>query len=668
MRNLPKVNGTKDVVAYVTGNFQDRNFRPEAQIAESWERSLLKHGLDPKNPQPVDILTDYEIQQQLQRHEDYLNIARNGLTGLSKRVADAGFSVLLTDEAGLALDARLPSADKKTWQDAGLLVGSTWSESEAGTNGIGTCLVEKESMIIHHHEHFFSNHSQLSCSVTPIFDPLGNLKGCLNASCLGATGTKESQFLTLQMIIMYGRMIENSYFRQTYRSQITMHVKETNNFADLAQEQLLAINERGVIIGANRSAFAEYESLLPRGEQLLGLKIEEIVGLTVDQLLTKSNGGSTSIRHESPKLLDEIEIALRIPANKITSSIITPSAIKEPNATSSPKTNKHKHPTLEKLAGEDPGVLRNVQQIRHVINKDIPILITGETGTGKEAFARAIHDASDKKDGPFIALNCAAIPESLIESELFGYRSGSFTGANRKGMKGKLEQANGGTIFLDEIGDMPAQLQTRLLRALAEREIMPLGATSPIGLDIQVISATHQDLMQHIKDKLFREDFYYRLNGMSLKLPPLRARDDKDFIIDCILDSELGGSEDVQFAPQAREILHEYHWPGNIRQLANVLRYALAVSNDKYVTIDDLPIEVRAAKDLYKKEEIITETEEKPMGLSDFVNDEEGKRLIEALRHYKWNITHVSEELNICRSTVYRKMKKYNIVQPNNIY
>ncbi|MGY0586486.1 MAG: sigma-54-dependent Fis family transcriptional regulator [Paraglaciecola chathamensis] len=667
MRNMPQINGTKDVVAYVTGSFQDRQFTPGDLIAKSWERSLLKHGLDPKTPQPVDILTHYEIQEQLQLHEDYLNIARNGLTGLSKRIADAGFSVLLTDESGLTLDARLPKMSKDIWQNAGLLVGSTWGEAQAGTNGIGTCLEEKESMIIHHHEHFFANHHQLSCSVTPIFDPLGNLKGCLNASCLNASGSKESQFLTLQMIIMYGRMIENSYFRQTYRSQITMNIKETNNFSDLAQEQLLAINERGIIIGANRSAFAEYENLLDRGQQLLGMQIQDIVGLTVDQLLTKSNGGASTVRHQSPKLLDEIEIAIRVPANKLVTNMNDEVVLKPKEPT--PSAPKHRHPTLEKLAGEDEGVLRNVQQIRHVLNKDIPILITGETGTGKEAFARAIHDASDKKNGPFIALNCAAIPESLIESELFGYKSGSFTGANRKGMKGKLEQANGGTIFLDEIGDMPAQLQTRLLRALAEREIMPLGATEPTPLDIQVISATHQDLMQHIKDKMFREDFYYRLNGMSLKLPALRNRDDKDFIINCILDSELGGSEGVVFAPQARQILHDYHWPGNIRQLANVLRYALAVSKEKHITIDDLPIEVRAAKELYKEEEIIPETEtEKQMSLSDFVHDEEGRRLVDALRQYRWNITQVSEELNICRSTVYRKMKKYNIVQPNDIY
>jgi len=660
MRNLPQIKSTKDVVAYVTGNFKERDLKPSEPVARSWERSLVQHGLDPHLGHNIEVLTAYEMQQQLQLQEDYLRIARNGMNGLAKRIAKAGFSVVLADETGLALDAKLPSHMKDLWEDAGLLVGSRWNEKDAGTNGIGTCLVEKESLIIHQHEHFFTSNGLMSCSVTPIFDPLGDLKGCLNASCLGATGSKDSQYLTLQMVMMYGRMIENSYFRQTYRSQITLYIKETNNFSDLAQEQFLAINERGIIIGANRSAFADYEGLLESGEQLLGRNIEEITGLTVDQLLSQSNGGAYSIRSQSPKLMDEIEISLRVPANKNQRNI-------RPSRTQGKEGRSHKHPTLEQLSGEDLDVQQNVQQIRHVLNKDIPILITGETGTGKEAFARAIHDASDKRGGPFIALNCAAIPESLIESELFGYRSGSFTGANRKGMKGKLEQANGGTIFLDEIGDMPAQLQTRLLRALAEREILPLGASEPTPLDIQVISATHQDLEQRIRDHLFREDFYYRLNGMSLKLPPLRKRTDKNFIISCILDSELGGSERVTFTPQARHILNDYHWPGNIRQLSNVLRYALAVSQDGHITIDSLPLEVRAEKDIFKHDEIILE-EPKTMSLSDFVCDEEGRRLIEALRKYKWNITQVSEELNICRSTVYRKMKKYNIVQPNEIY
>ncbi len=660
MQNHLQSKHAKDVVAYISDHFQQRNVQPDSLITRSWERSLLDYGLDPQGSQEVEILTSSEIRQQLEQHHNYLEIARNGMTGLSKRISQAGYAVVLTDETGLALDATLPEHMQDIWRNAGLQLGSRWSESTMGTNGIGTCLVERKSLVIHRHEHFFHDQNKLSCSVSPIFDPLGNLTGCLNASCLGFDGDKQHQYLTLQMVMMYSRMIENAYFKQAYRSQITMHIKPLSSFTDLAHEQLLAVNERGVVIGANRAAFSEYEAKLSPDQRLLGFAIHELTGMTLEELLENSHGGARTVRTQSPALNEELEISLRIPTTKTLAKTVT--APLEPG-----KTQRHKHPTLEQLAGADETVQQNVQHVRQVINKDIPILITGETGTGKEAFARAIHDASDRAEGPFIALNCAAIPESLIESELFGYRSGSFTGANRKGMKGKLELANGGTIFLDEVGDMPYQLQTRLLRALAEREILPLGATEPTRLDIQVISATHQHLSQRIQDKLFREDFYYRLNGMALRLPPLRDRTDKDEIIRCILDNELGGAEGVTFAPQALQVLHGYPWPGNIRQLANVLRYALAVSDQQHITLDSLPLELRGAAPALPQPNT-PERSQPPGTLSELIGDEEGKRLLESLRRHKWNITQVSDELGICRSTVYRKMKKYNILHPNEIF
>ncbi|MBU2877624.1 sigma-54-dependent Fis family transcriptional regulator [Aliiglaciecola lipolytica] len=661
MRQAPQLKSTNDVIAFMTGNFQKRDVKPNEMIVNSWQRSILKYGLDPHKQSEVEILSSSEMQQQLQRQEDFLNIAKHGVTGLAKRISNAGFSVVLTDETGLTLDAKIPNSIREKCQKSGLRVGAGWSEKQVGTNGIGTCLAEKESIIVHQHEHFFAEQSQLSCSVTPIFDPMGELRGCLNASCLGASKNKENQFLTLQMVMMYGRMIENSYFRQAYRNQITMSIKPTESFADLIQEQLLAVNERGIIVGANRSAFAEYDSLLPADQQLPGSQIEDIVGQSIDELLTKSKGGGVVVRSFSPKMLEEIEIGLRVPSGKLSS--VHTVAERKPTESLAMKA----HPTLQQLAGEDPVAQSQIKQIMRVINKDIPFLITGETGTGKEAFARAIHRASDRSDGPFIALNCAAIPESLIESELFGYRSGTFTGANKKGMKGKLELAHGGTIFLDEIGDMPIQLQTRLLRVLAERETIPLGASEPTHIDIQVISATHQNLHELIGQKLFREDFYYRLNGMSIELPNLRDRKDKDFIINYLLNN-LNSEQQIQVSEQARSILHSYHWPGNIRQLVSALKFAEALSEDNKIEVDCLPKDIVSANIQLENKAPIEDSVEQNKTLSNYVGNQEGQHLLETLKKYRWNITQVSEELNICRSTVYRKMRKYNIVQPNEIY
>ncbi|MEP4890932.1 MAG: sigma-54-dependent Fis family transcriptional regulator [Aliiglaciecola sp.] len=661
MRQTPQLRTTNDVIAFMTGNFQNRDISPSEKIVNSWQRSILKYGLDPYKQKEVEILSSTEMQQQLQRQEDFLDIAKHGVTGLSKRISNAGFSVVLTDETGLTLDAKIPSSMREKCQKSGLRIGAGWSEKQVGTNGIGTCLAEKESIIVHQHEHFFAEQSQLSCSVTPIFDPMGELRGCLNASCLGASKNKENQFLTLQMVMMYGRMIENSYFRQAYRNQITMSIRPTESFADLIQEQLLAVNERGIIVGANRSAFTEYDALLQADQQLPGSQIEDIVGQSIDELLSKSKGGGVVVRSFSPKMLEEIEIGLRVPSNKLNSV----HAVAERKPAESIAMNAH--PSLQQLAGEDAVAQSQIKQIMRVINKDIPFLITGETGTGKEAFARAIHRASDRADGPFIALNCAAIPESLIESELFGYRSGTFTGANKKGMKGKLELAHGGTIFLDEIGDMPIQLQTRLLRVLAERETIPLGASEPTHIDIQVISATHQNLQELISQKLFREDFYYRLNGMSIELPNLRDRKDKDFIINYLLNN-LNSEQEIQVSEQARNVLHSYHWPGNIRQLVSALKFAEALSEDNKIDLDCLPKDIVSTNVQIEKKEPVEESAEQNKTLSNYVGNQEGLHLLETLKKYRWNITQVSEELNICRSTVYRKMRKYNIVQPNEIY
>jgi sigma-54 dependent transcriptional regulator, acetoin dehydrogenase operon transcriptional activator AcoR len=216
-------------------------------------------------------------------------------------------------------------------------------------------------------------------------------------------------------------------------------------------------------------------------------------------------------------------------------------------------------------------------KVRRVLDRDIPILLLGETGTGKELLARAIHQDSARARQPFVAVNCASIPETLIESELFGYEEGAFTGARRKGAVGKIVQAHGGTLFLDEIGDMPLSLQARLLRVLQERQVTPLGGGKPVPVDLMLVAATHRPLREMIAAQTFREDLYYRINGLVVKLPPLRERTDLDAIVQKLLRAECGGrlpalSDDVL------ALLRGYHWPGNIRQLANVLRTAAVMA------------------------------------------------------------------------------------------
>ncbi|WP_426116960.1 sigma-54-dependent Fis family transcriptional regulator [Pseudomonas sp. DSP3-2-2] len=644
----PSLPRPADLNAFIGDYFPDRNLPADGLIVQSWYRSVIEHGLQPAGRATKVMLSAAEIHRHQAFNQDYLSIAGQGVSGLAERVGKAGFAVLLSDEHGITLDSRVPPG-ASAYAESGLVIGARWDEALVGTNGIGTGIAARTPLIIHRDEHFLRANDRLSCSVSPIFDSLGKLRGCLNASCLNSGGPKQAQYLTLQLVIMYARLIENAYFRHSHRNTLSLMIKPCEAFSDLANEQLLALDEQGQVIGANRAAFVEYEST--HSGPLLGRSLKDLLPVhSVEELLRLCNGGANGVRLNTGK--GQLEVGLRMPAQ-----VRAPAKRETPVST---RVVQHP-PTLERLSGDDPGLQQSVTRLYKLLDKDLPILINGETGTGKEAFARAIHHASSRRCGPFVALNCAAIPETLIESELFGYRSGSFTGASKKGMKGKLELANSGTLFLDEIGDMPAHLQTRLLRVLAEREISPLGADTPIALDIQVVSATHQDLSAMIDNKVFREDLFYRLSGMTLRLPALRERRDIDSLIDGVL-TDLAGGEACRIDAQARNLLRQFPWPGNIRQLINVLRYALALSDDGNIDSTCLPVEV-----LQPRSPEATANPALPLsqGLAGQVAADEGQRLMEAFKRHQWNITAVAEELAVARSTLYRKMKKHGIVQPN---
>ena len=653
----PSNKKTEDVVAYITGDFQRRTIKPEAMIVESWDRCLNDYQLDHNADSESVVLTSQELKNHQQLMGDYFKIATDGVNSFGNALNQAGLAVLLADSQGVTVAKRLPYAETELFKANGFVLGSCWSEKLAGTNAIGTTLVEKTPLIIHGQEHYNSNSGNLSCSTAPIFDSLGNFMGCLNASSLRANGGKETQFLTLKLVTMYARMIENSHFHHFHRNNIIIAIKPMHNFGEEGQECLIALSENGNIIGANRNAFSQY-ALAIMGD-LIGKKIESLLALSVEEIQSRTQGGLTEYLITIGNSDEQCKLQLKLPIRLLAKNT---AVVKSKN-----KAIKihHGHPSLDQLKGCDKGVVASITRIRKIINQDIPILLQGETGTGKEAFARAIHDESDRANGPFIALNCAAIPESLIESELFGYQSGTFTGARKNGMKGKLSQANGGTIFLDEIGDMPIQLQTRLLRTLAEKEVLPLGAEVPEILDVKVISATHQNLIEQIKNKEFREDFYYRLNGMSLKLPSLRERSDKDDVIASVLKVENTSMDDIQFEPQAYQLLVDYPWPGNIRQLQNVLKYALALKEGITITVHDLPAEIIDSKPCINK---IPAVDDNQLKITPDSNDQGANLLLNSLRKHKWNITGVAEELGICRSTIYRKMKKFNIIQPNDVF
>ena len=309
---------------------------------------------------------------------------------------------------------------------------------------------------------------------------------------------------------------------------------------------------------------------------------------------------------------------------------------------------------------------KNLSFGRQLFAKQVPILLQGATGTGKEAFAKALHHSGLWFDKPFVTVNCAAIPESLIESELFGYTRGAFTGAVKEGRVGKILQSNGGTLFLDEIGDMPLMLQTRLLRVIEEREVVPLGSDQAIPVTLHVISATHRDIRRMIEDGEFREDLYYRLNGITLHLPLLRDRGDKAELIRTLLREENSDQESIEIAEDAFQKLLDYSWPGNIRQLRNALRTASALCRDGIIRLSNLPQEI-----------LHTETRPSvPASAAGHVDaaaaavnlpsaalrDAECAALLRELERMHWNISRTAQALGISRNTLYRKIHKHNIV------
>jgi len=317
-----------------------------------------------------------------------------------------------------------------------------------------------------------------------------------------------------------------------------------------------------------------------------------------------------------------------------------------------------------------------IAKVRRVINRDIAVLVLGETGTGKELLARAIHHDSERSRQPFVAVNCASIPESLIESELFGYEEGAFTGARRKGAIGKVLQANGGTLFLDEIGDMPLPLQARLLRVLQERQVSPLGSSKPMPLDVAVVAATHRNLRDMISAQIFREDLYYRLNGLVVRLPSLRERSDLNTIVQKILRAECNGCV-PELSEEVLRLLQHYHWPGNIRQLTNVLRTAAVMAageplvtrshlSDDFIedaactTITAIPPSATAAANVAESPRNQAVAVEAEVPASETVTTLEALELQSikrALEEAGGNISVASKRLGISRNTIYRKLR-----------
>lgn len=613
-------------------------------IRDSWMRCVHEHKLDPTRMQEAIILPGQRIRERQDQLEEFLHIARHGLETLYQQVAGLGYAVLLTDARGITVDFIGDIQLDPSLRKAGLYLGSDWSESSAGTCGVGTCISTGEALTVHLGDHFDATHIPLTCTAAPIFNPAGELKAVLDISALTSPQQKQSQHLALQLVKMFSHHIENAYFLYRFRKDWILRLSSAPEFLEVNPDYLLAVDASGRIIGHNRRAQLLFSEL--NRESLVGRGIDALMSLSIDDLT----------RFVWVQPADRRAVMVNRTNRLLFLSALPPS--KQAGESQQVPIDRQIPPPLAALSGGDPVLERQIERASRLVNSPISILLTGETGSGKEYFAKALHESSQRRAGPFVAVNCAAIPETLIESELFGYVPGSFSGAATKGRRGLIQQADGGTLFLDEIGDMPKSLQSRLLRVLSEKEVLPVGATRPIQVNIRVIAATHCHLETLVREGAFRDDLYYRLSGAHIMLPPVRDRQDLAWLIDHMLHLYGQKSADRKVTKLSHEtmaILRSHSWPGNTRELRNVIEYATAVCHDNLVTPDDLP-------------EYLTKTETRvaePVKSSK--PDPEAADLLCSLRTHHWNISATAAAMGISRVTLYRRMKRYGIAQPNHL-
>jgi transcriptional regulator of acetoin/glycerol metabolism len=657
------------VFSYVSGNSLAEEKRLDVPVLRSWERSLQDYQIDPSEPSRVRILSKTELRDYTQPIEGFLRIAKAGVERLHRQVCALGYSTLLADSHGVAVDWRGDERMSQAWKESGLYLGSVWEEHCEGTCGVGTSLIEKRPITIHKGEHFRAQNANLTCSAAPVLDPFGKALATLDVSALHSPDGKDSQHLALQLVMQSARLIEKAYFFQQFEDQWVLRLSHRRELAEVSSECLLALDGQGTILAADKEARQEYRDHL--SGDLVGRHIDELFDVSMDKLLEFSGQSGLVWPIRTALRGHQYFASLRIP-RAITIKPLASPAGNKPCVEPIPAPGEPL--SLDYLAGTDPHLGDCVERMKRVMNKNIPVLLKGETGTGKEMFARALHNASRRSGKPFVAVNCAAIPESLIESELFGYKEGAFTGARSKGMRGKILQADGGTLFLDEIGDMPELLQPRLLRVLAEKEVTPLGGDAAIPIDLHVICATHRDLMTMVAEGTFREDLYYRLNGIAFDLPPLRRRSDLANLVRTALAIEAA-EENVQadIDEQAMAVLTRFDWPGNVRQLRNALRYALAVCDKNVIRITDLPPEISPSPVTPPRENDSIDLlppstrrirTEKHVPLNT-MEESERNIICLALEKHQWQVTNAAKEVGISRATMYRKMEKYQIVPPN---
>ena len=638
----------------------------DERLARSWSRSMAAGLMPTGRPQSIDHPSSGTLRHVLASNPELLAHSRPVMEYLFEQVRHSQSVVVLADRRGMLMHTLGDPYFVDKAERVALTSGASWHEAHRGTNAIGTALAECSAVEVHGGEHFLERNSFLTCAASPILSATGELLGILDISGDYRNGHAH----TLGLVSTAARMIENRLLADTCQRHIRLHLHTEPEGIGSVAEGIVAVSGDGWIVGANRVGLAQLG--LHAGD-LGAVRLEQLLEVRLDDLLSHHRR-----RPQQPQ-------ALRLPGGALLWAQLQLDASAWPGpAAPTAARPARTQPTAalstapDALAQLDTGDARwraAADKARRVVGKPIAVLIQGESGVGKELFARALHASGPRRGAPFVAINCGAIPENLIEAELFGYVAGAFTGARKEGSPGYLRQAHGGTLFLDEIGDMPLPLQTRLLRVLQDRSVTPVGAGHAVPVDFCLISATHCQLLQAAEQGRFRQDLYYRLNGLTVQLPALRERTDFAALTEQLLAdlaTEQGLPHPVQVAPDLLQRLAAHPWPGNLRQYASVLRTACAMLAEDENTLgwehlgDDIVQALQAAP------------RPQPAGLPHGMSPAPNQRLQgpahghapallslqelssaaidQALQSARGNVSQAARQLGISRQTLYRKL------------
>ena len=594
---------------------------------DSWRRCLHEYRLAPDRTARIPVLTQREFREKREALGERLFVALEEMTALQAVVGAIGYATMLTDSDYVTV-GNLPHGG------AAPQAGSIWMEKETGTNGVGTCLHDLRPTSIYLDQHFFAGDVDFSCATFPLFDPEGRPWGTLDLSIRDAQLSFHTHRLAMEVGRAAAERLDEAVFRNNFRHHTVVKLR-----ADSGRPGLLAIDDAQSVIAADR-----------RMREALDLPLDEWRPFSLGRLFR--NGAELVRRATSHGAIEMLDARGRVFRGSVSAP--TPRATAKKAAATAigrlpPTACADAAMSLDDWAGTDEGMVRSVDVLRRLLPYRLPVLVLGETGVGKDTLARAIHHESDRRRERFIALNCGALPESLIESELFGYGGGAFTGARKEGSKGLLARAHGGTLFLDEIGEMPVALQTRLLRVLDSGEITPLGGSETEKIDVQVIAGTNANLDQRIADGRFRLDLYHRLCGIVIEVPSLRERSDRMALIQSMFDRVMEPAQTLTSAALA--VLDAWLWPGNMRELKLVAGRATAMAQGGPVTSDCLLLRSATRHSLRSS----SATPKRSAAAA------ERDAILTAIDQHHGDYVAAAKMLGISRATFYRRLKRHDI-------